>query len=217
MTPELKKNIAPAKTARGRERSKALLLSAIDVFIENGYEGTSLSSIIEKAGGSRTTIYRLYGNKEGLFLAALQLMVDEVYFAYLAEHKEGRPYAEELEIFGRIFLTSMLTPRALGCSRLVFAAAARSPKIGRWYYKEGAELSYLCFAKVLENSLDLPSKDLKEIALYYIETLKSKLVMHALCCPDYRPGKEEIEKEVAFCVSLFMSYIEKKLAAKKSD
>ena len=62
------------KTPRGRNRAVELLRCAIDVFIEYGYEGASLSRIIERSGGSRTVIYQVYGNKEGLFLAALGMI-----------------------------------------------------------------------------------------------------------------------------------------------
>ena len=45
------------EAARGRNRAVELLRCAIDVFIEYGYEGASLSRIIERSGGSRTVIY----------------------------------------------------------------------------------------------------------------------------------------------------------------
>ena len=67
------------KTARGRERMKELLSCAIDTFIENGYERTSIDKIIRRSGGSRSTVYQCYGSKEGLFIAALQMMADDVY------------------------------------------------------------------------------------------------------------------------------------------
>ncbi len=56
-----------AKTQRGRDRQKTLLDTAINVFLEHGYERASLEKIILSAGGSRSTIYSLYGSKRGLF------------------------------------------------------------------------------------------------------------------------------------------------------
>lgn len=69
------------KTKRGEDRQKKLLNTAIKVFLEHGYEGASLEKIILDAGGSRSTIYSLYGSKKGLFLACLKSLVEEVYFA----------------------------------------------------------------------------------------------------------------------------------------
>ena len=55
------------KTKRGEDRQKKLLNTAIKVFLEHGYEGASLEKIILDAGGSRSTIYSLYGSKKGSF------------------------------------------------------------------------------------------------------------------------------------------------------
>ena len=71
--------------------------------------------------------------------------------------------------------------RAVNTSRLIFSQAAKDPDIGNWYYTEGAELSYLCFAKVLENKLPLSLEELKPLAQHYIEMLKADLYMKRLC------------------------------------
>ena len=136
------------KTKRGEDRQKKLLNTAIKVFLEHGYEGASLEKIILDAGGSRSTIYSLYGSKKGLFLACLKSLVEEVYFAYAEHYDESRPWEEELIVFGRVFLTSILDDRAVNTSRLIFSQAAKDPDIGNWYYTEGAELSYLCNVKL---------------------------------------------------------------------
>lgn len=196
-----------AKTQRGRDRQKTLLDTAINVFLEHGYERASLGKIILSAGGSRSTIYSLYGSKRGLFLACLKHLVDEVYYAYEDFYDEKRGWEEELEVFGNIYLRSILSDKAIGTSRLIFSVTAREPEIGRWYYTEGAQLSYLCFAKVLENKLPLDFNDLKEISLHYIEMLKSDLYHHRLCDPHFIPNDAMIENEVRLCSRITASYI----------
>lgn len=208
-TPAVQK-CAP-KTPKGEQRSRALLLSAIDIFVEKGYSGTSLAEIISRAGGSRSKIYEWYGGKEGLFIAALELMIDEVYQEYLKQYQEGRSYREELQIFGRIFLKGMLKKRALGCARLVFSESVRLPKIGEWFYKQGAELSYNCFAKVLENSIPLDWDELKQISNWYVESLKSRTYFLCLCDPKYEPTEEDIERDVAFSAEVIQAYIKQRL------
>ena len=51
-----------AKTQKGQERVRGLLVHAMDVFIECGYEGASLDKIIRKAGGSKATLYQNFGS-----------------------------------------------------------------------------------------------------------------------------------------------------------
>ena len=56
-------------TRRGLERRMALLLSANTLFLKHGYDAVSLDDIVQHAGGSKTSIYKYFGNKDGLFSA----------------------------------------------------------------------------------------------------------------------------------------------------
>jgi AcrR family transcriptional regulator len=56
---------------RRRQHTRDVLLDAAEeVFAHRGYEGASLEEIAEAAGYSRGTIYKTFGSKEELFLAA---------------------------------------------------------------------------------------------------------------------------------------------------
>lgn len=199
------------KTKRGEDRQKKLLNTAIKVFLEHGYEGASLEKIILDAGGSRSTIYSLYGSKKGLFLACLKSLVEEVYFAYAEHYDESRPWEDELIVFGKVFLTSILDDRAVNTSRLIFSQAAKDPDIGNWYYREGAELSYLCFAKVLENKLPLSLEELKPLAQHYIEMLKSDLYMKRLCGVSVSLNDQIVQDEVRLCANIFIKYLKARI------
>ena len=195
------------KTIRGRHRADELLQCAIDVFIEYGYDGASLSKIIDRSGGSRTVIYQVYGNKEGLFLAALKMMADDVYQAYISDYHHGRTLREEFEAFGRIFLSGMFTERAIGGGRLVFSQSNSRRDIGEFFYREGVEKTYKCFAKVLQNHIDAPIEELEEIASRHIEMLRGPLLMRVLCTPHTKVTREEIETAAVRCADIMTAWI----------
>ena len=48
-----------------------LLDIALDLFLENGFERTSIDAITAAAGMAKRTVYARYGDKETLFKAAL--------------------------------------------------------------------------------------------------------------------------------------------------
>ena len=96
MRPKSFRKVTLLKQNEVKDRQKKLLNTAIKVFLEHGYEGASLEKIILDAGGSRSTIYSLYGSKKGLFLACLKSLVEEVYFAYAEHYDESRPWEDEL-------------------------------------------------------------------------------------------------------------------------
>jgi AcrR family transcriptional regulator len=65
--------IAPAKLGRPRAFSEeAALEAAMRVFWEKGYEGASLSDLTEAMGINRPSLYATFGDKEALFLRAIE-------------------------------------------------------------------------------------------------------------------------------------------------
>ena len=57
---------------RGEARRRALLDAAARLFVTKGFEKTTLRDLVEAAGGSRATIYELFGDKAGLFRAMME-------------------------------------------------------------------------------------------------------------------------------------------------
>lgn len=65
--------------ARGRPRKvdpDAALETAITVFWEKGYEGTSMSDLVAATGVAKPGLYAAFGDKESLFAKALEHYVD---------------------------------------------------------------------------------------------------------------------------------------------
>src|SRR3546814_8176513 len=57
---------------RAEARRRALLDAAARLFVTKGFEKTTLSDLVGTAGGSRATIYELFGSKAGLFRAMME-------------------------------------------------------------------------------------------------------------------------------------------------
>jgi AcrR family transcriptional regulator len=58
-------------------QSQFILAAALPVFLRHGYQGTSLELIAEGAGVSRHAVTEHVGNKEEVFRAALQRLIDD--------------------------------------------------------------------------------------------------------------------------------------------
>ena len=86
----MKKAAAAQARPRGRPRSfdrDAALDAAMDVFWEKGYEAASISELTEAMGINPPSLYAAFGDKEKLFLAAVE--------RYLQSHRDACPYCEE--------------------------------------------------------------------------------------------------------------------------
>ena len=72
---------------RQREFDKQIALdAAMKVFWSNGYSGTSLSDLTRAMGINKPSLYAAFGNKEALFVSALN--------HYVSKH--GSPHLDEL-------------------------------------------------------------------------------------------------------------------------
>ena len=60
------------------ERRRALLDAARDVFLERGFANATIDAVVERAGGSKATVYSLFENKEGLFAALVAEAAEEL-------------------------------------------------------------------------------------------------------------------------------------------
>lgn len=63
----------------GRKRSfdeTTVLDALIGVFLDHGYEGTSLDELVAATGLLRGSLYSAFGSKRGMFLAALRHATD---------------------------------------------------------------------------------------------------------------------------------------------
>ncbi len=123
---------------RGDQRRTHILDAAIAVFLEQGYAGTSVDRIVQRAGGSKATLYRYFNSKAELFAAIIQTLVAQM--TAPIEHPRvaaagGLPAT--LAAFARTYLDVLLEPRSLALYRMVMAEGARFPDLGRVFFEQG--------------------------------------------------------------------------------
>src|SRR5881227_2093140 len=76
-------------TLRAQARRNAIHAAAQELFVQHGFEGTSMDAIAVAANVSKQTLYRYYQNKEALFIATLrQLVLGHTSTATFAELRE---------------------------------------------------------------------------------------------------------------------------------
>jgi len=108
------------KKGRGRPKQfdrEIALDKALDLFWRHGYEATSMSDLVDATGAKAPTLYAEFGNKEGLFRAAVDRYVTK--FAEKGKALLSRPgstVAESVESFFRS-VAAMFTDKNLpsGC------------------------------------------------------------------------------------------------------
>ena len=132
---------APAVTRSDRKRA-AILTAATELFLRNGYLGTSMDEIAALAAVSKQTVYKHFVDKERLFKEIVETTVDEasdpVHSAVLGLEDTDDVEAD-LRDLARRQLAMVMQPRLLQLRRLVIGEAGRFPELGRTFYERGPQ------------------------------------------------------------------------------
>lgn len=88
---------------KGSERQEKFIQAGLEIFLEKGYENTSLNDVIEKSGGSLASIYKFFENKDGLFRAIIERGFDE--FCIEIEEKINLKSSHKIDEFLTKFAT----------------------------------------------------------------------------------------------------------------
>ena len=198
---------AEAETLDGSAKRRQIMEGARTVFLAAGFDGASMNDVARVAGVSKGTLYVYFDSKEKLFEALIR--------------DERRQQAERLtdcsfetsDVRGALFrfgcrlIEMMSRPDTLAHVRMVIAATAKFPQLGRAFYEAGpchgvrrlaARLSKLVEAGELEIA------DTEVAAQQFAELCKAGLFNRALFCADVTIQPEEIGPSVDAAVEIFM-------------
>lgn len=126
--------------SRAEARRQAMLEAATALFLEKGFGQTTLSDIVKRSGGSRTTLYEQFGSKEGLLRAMIEESTARVWDSL--RWKDGPPPLTEDDLvdYGCTFAGAISTPDAISVYRIVFAESLRMPDIAQLFLDRGPRM-----------------------------------------------------------------------------
>ncbi|WP_208624715.1 TetR/AcrR family transcriptional regulator [Komagataeibacter sucrofermentans] len=122
---------------KGIDRLRKLTHSATELFLEHGYEATSVDMLIQKVGGSRRNIYERFGGKEGLFSTVIAEECRRLAEPLENLTLEDACIRQTLEQFGSEILHIIKQPRVIELHRLMIAEGKRFPQLSRTIWSAG--------------------------------------------------------------------------------
>lgn len=124
---------APDISRRAR-RAAAMIAAAKALFLERGYDAVSLTQIVQRSGGSLSTLYDLFGNKLGLLGAVVDAERNEGIGRLRLILKGDAAPADILTAAASQLLGMMEDPDCVGMLRLVMSEALTSPEFATRIY-----------------------------------------------------------------------------------
>jgi TetR/AcrR family transcriptional regulator, mexJK operon transcriptional repressor len=197
----------PAARPRLEARRRAFMDAANAVFLEKGYAATTLDDIIARSGGSRQTLYALFGGKQGMFEALVAERSAAIFESFPADELNDRLPEEVLPRLGIRYLEIVTTKEALGIYRLVVAESAAKREIAELFWRAGPGNARTLLGKYLSGQMHrqvLRLDDTELAARQFIGMLLGTLHMECLLGLRTTPTREEIETHVASVVKQFL-------------
>lgn len=140
-------------TRRGHQRRHALLLSANELFLDRGYDAVSLDDIVNHAGGSKASIYKFFGNKEGLFRAICDyrrsVFFQDICPAFESSNDDLRTYL--IRILSN-FYNHLSNLENAAFFRLIIEHTKSVPEFALYIHEHGPKVIQTAIAQILENA-----------------------------------------------------------------
>ncbi|MDP9563283.1 MULTISPECIES: TetR/AcrR family transcriptional regulator [Rhizobium/Agrobacterium group] len=125
---------------RGRPANEALGQTIIDtaceLFVELGFQATTLDKVAQRAKISKLSIYRHFENKEALFSAAITARCHQLTAEALFEGVEGTA-EEQLMAAGSALLRMLMSPDVRGVEAMVMADKTNQKSLAKRFYEAG--------------------------------------------------------------------------------
>lgn len=194
-------------TRRGLERRLALLLSANTLFLEHGYDAVSLDDIVHHAGGSKASIYKYFGNKEGLFTAICdyrrELFFKDICVAFNAELSDLRHYLIQTLVN---FSQHIVQPENAAFMRLVIEQSQINPTLAQHLNEKGPKQIQTAISKALKLAHDKGTlyceNPLFSAQLYFgiLRNLEWRVMMNL----PIEESEQEMINYITYCVDRFL-------------
>jgi TetR/AcrR family transcriptional regulator, mexJK operon transcriptional repressor len=156
---------SPGRPTRhqAEQRNRELLDKALDLFLENGFDRTTIEAITAAVGMAKRTVYARYGDKMTLFRAALERAIDDwIVPVDRLREAETADLEETLQEIGQILVANILTPEGLRLLRITNAESIRHPEIGQYTVRAGTEATIAFLTDLFRRRLTDPRPDAQE-------------------------------------------------------
>ncbi len=207
-----------AISEKGKKRYELIVKTALELFLEKGYEKTSLSDIVAISGGSLSSIYTFFENKEGLFEAIVEQEIDSLIkeIDEKIDLKISHSLEEFLTKFATIVFSIICTKKNISLGKIMMSEGSKNGgKLGRVFLDQilnKIDLVLINFFERDEVKAKLnPKFTAKFAAKYFIQSVIGAYYYDSLLINEEpKLSEKERKKHIGLCVELFLDGISKK-------
>jgi TetR/AcrR family transcriptional regulator, mexJK operon transcriptional repressor len=206
-------NQAEARRRPGaRPKGERVLDAAVQVFLANGFDQTSMDAIAARAGVSKTTVYAHYADKLALFRAVVErsgrLLAVQLDETRLRAGQDPQARLTELLL---IVLEGTTSPEFLAFLRVMVSESARHPDLTEW--APASELVDVIglIASTLEDEASQHGYELSDSRMFATLLLRMAVSgpqLDSLMFTKFRPDRAMLEAHARWITAIFLRGIE---------
>ena len=208
-------------SAKKAIRYNKILQTALDLFCEKGYEKTSLSEIVAQSGGSLSTIYEYFGDKDGLFYTILEREISDfnksLQAAISITHEPN--LRDFLVKFGQIFINKIFDKRTFALYKIAFSESFRNgEKVAKFFRKFGVELIHNKLANFLReqealntnSGVKFKTQNFELLSSSFLSMINPEFEFNAIILQqDLNALREQRLQNINLVVDIFLNGIKK--------
>ncbi|UVO54296.1 TetR/AcrR family transcriptional regulator [Sphingomonas sp. SUN039] len=187
-------------------RHAELLDTALDMFLDRGFEPTTMEGVAAAVGMTKRTIYARYADKAALFIATVQRAIERLVVApeTLAALDSG-DLETTLTAVARMRVAQVMTPAGLKLQRIINTESYRFPQIFNMSYEQGAGPVIAFLADLLRrhDNAGAVCVDRPEMAANVFMSMVVSGPVRILVSGNLL-NQQEIDERVTFAVRLFL-------------
>lgn len=188
-------------------RLEELLDTALDLFLEHGFERTTVEGVAAAVNMTKRTVYARFPDKAALFKAAVRRAIERTATspASLAALDTGE-IASTLRAFAQWRVAHVSRPEGIRLQRILATESYRFPEIFTWSYEDGAGPAIAFLVDVLRRheragTIAIDRPDLAAnvfLSMVVGGPVRLLVAGHALSAP-------EIAEKIEYAVALFLN------------
>jgi AcrR family transcriptional regulator len=164
--------VVPNEDVRMRlseQRFDNLCTVALSEFLDSGFQGACIDKVSATTGIGRSTIYRQFGNKEGLFRFIVARKIDQVRTETI-DSSGGTHFEQRVENLARNALDAHLEPQSIAMHQLLIQEAIEFPDLAKSYYDALVIRAGLPFGRLVKERGDMAPTEAVIRAFYTLAT-----------------------------------------------
>jgi TetR/AcrR family transcriptional repressor of mexJK operon len=183
--------------SRGEARKQAIAEVALEIFIERGFGAATVDHVAQQAGASKQTIYKFFGDRDGLIAHTLGLELETVIAPMREAANADGEARRRLDQFARAYQEVIFAPRCLRIYRYVIGEINEHPELGDAFTQTVTEYVVSLAAPIVGEVTGADAARAAELTDAFIGTLQGTEFNRALAGLPANPARLSALRDAA--------------------